>query len=304
FSPGQNFIPLKGLSKFRAFKSYHRFPHPPRYAYLSAVFSREDTDAELSCLAYALAQFPARTFRSISLYFTHYNLVHAAPLNEFLAALVLIQCKNLFIMALLPGVHCIDVPQVYTPMACNLTKLTIEGNLNHIPFQPLLFGALEVLEELTLCTVQATSTSFLWKLLLNTTTFPKLRSFQMSEDMPLPLLLDFLSRHPKVSSLAIDVNTCNKTMPTDDVVKKVDLKSLKVISGPPLHIFTVLRSASAAPSLARLSLLLNHLPNMLIFPEVLKCLAFCQKVEAFQVTLPHQNCRASTQTNSIFFRSY
>jgi len=300
FSPGRNFIPLKGLSKFRAFKSYHRFPHPPRYAYLSAVFSREDTDAELSCLAYALAQFPARTFRSISLYFTRYNLVHAEPLNEFLAALVPIQCKNLFIMALLPGVHRIDVPPVYTPMACNLTKLKIEGNLNHIPFQPLLFGASEVLEELTLCSVQATSTSFLWKSLLNTTTFPKLRSFQTSEDMPLPLLLDFLSQHPKVSSLAIDVNTCNKTMPTDDVVKKVDLKSLKVISGPPLHIFTVLRSASAAPSLARLSLLLNHLPNMLIFPEVLKCLAFCQKVEAFQVTLPHQNCRASTQTNNFF----
>ena len=118
--------------------------------------------------------------------------------------------------------------------------------------------------------------------------------------MPLPLLLDFLSRHPKVSSLAITVKTCNKTLPTDDVIKKVDLKSLTVISGPPSHIFTVLRSASAAPSLARLSLLLNHLPNMLIFPEVFKCLALCRKVEAFQVTLPHRNCRVSTQTNNIF----
>ena len=80
-------------------------------------------------------------------------------------------------MAFLPGEHHIDVlmPPVYTPpMAWNLTNLTIEGNLNHIPFQPLLFGASELLEELTLCSVEATSTSFLWKTLLNTTTFPKL----------------------------------------------------------------------------------------------------------------------------------
>jgi hypothetical protein len=304
FSPRQGFITLKGLSNFRVFKSYHRFPHPPQQAYLSAIFSRDaDADAELSCLAYALAQFPARAFRYISLYFSRYNLVYAEPLNELLAALVPIQCKSLVIMAFLPGEHHIDVlmPPVYTPpMAWNLTNLTIEGNLNHIPFQPLLFGASELLEELTLCSVEATSTSFLWKTLLNTTTFPKLRSFQTSEDMPLPLLLDFLSRHPKVSSLAITVKTCNETLPTDDVIKKVDLKSLTVISGPPSHIFTVLRSASAAPSLARLSLLLNHLPNMLIFPEVFKCLALCRKVEAFQVTLPHRNCRVSTQTNNIF----
>jgi hypothetical protein len=303
FSPRQCFISLKGLSKFRAFKSYHRFPHPPRKAYLSAIFSRDaDTDAELSCLAYALARFPATAFHSISLCFFRYNLVLAERLNGLLAALVPIQCKSVTIMAFLPGEHHIDVlmPPVYTPMAWNLTNLTIEGNLNHIPFQPLLFGASDLLEELTLCSVQATSTSFLWETLLNTTTFPKLRSFQTSEDMPLPLLLDFLSQHPKVSSLAITVDTRNKTMPTDNVIKQVDLKSLTVISGPPSHVFTVLRSASAAPSLARLSLLLNHLPNKSIFPEVLKCLALCRKVEAFQVTLPHRNCRVSTQTNNIF----
>ena len=98
----------------------------------------------------------------------------------------------------------------------------------------------------------------------------------------------------------ITVNTYSKITPTDDVIEKIDLKSLTIISGPPSYILTVLRSASAAPTLARLSLLLNHLPNMLIFPEVLKCLALCQKVEAFQVTLPHRNCRVSTQTNNIF----
>ena len=37
---------------------------------------------------------------------------------------------------------------------------------------------------------------------------------------------------------------------------------------------------------------------MLIFPEVLKCLAVCQKVQAFEVTLPHSNCRVSTQTDN------
>lgn len=302
FSPHQCFISLKGLSKFRAFRSYHRFPHRPRQAYLSAFLSRDaDTAAELSCLAYALAQLPARAFRSIALYFSCYNLVHAELLNELLATLVPIQCKTLVIMACLPGEHQIDVlmSPVYTPMAWNLTNLTIEGNLNYTPFRPLLFGASEVLEELTLCSLQATSTS-LWKTLLNTTTFPKLRSFQASEDIPLPLLLDFLSRHPKISSLAITPNTCGKTMPMDDFIKKIDLKSLTIISGPPSYIFTVLRSASAAPSLARLSLLLDHLPNTLIFPEVLKCLALCQIVEAFQVTLSYQNCRVPSETNNIF----
>jgi hypothetical protein len=302
-SPRESFITLKGLSNFQVFKSYHRFPHLPRQAYLSAIFSRDadTTNTELSYLTYALAQSPARVFRYICLYLSRYNLVHAEPLNKLLAALVPIQCETLIITAFLPGEHhdVLTPSAVCTPMAWNLTnlkKLTIEGNLNHIPFQPLLFGALE-LEDLTLCSIQATCTSFLWKTILNTTTFPKLRSFQTSEDMPLPLLLDFLSRHPKVSSLAITVNTCNKTMPTDDFIKKIDLKSLTVISGPPSHIFTVLHSASAAPSLARLSLLFNHLPNMLIFPEALKCLALCQKVEAFQVTLPPRNCRVSTQTS-------
>ena len=137
-------------------------------------------------------------------------------------------------------------------------------------------------------------------MLLNTTTFPNLRFFQTSEDIPLPLLLDFLFRHPKVSSLAITGNKDSKTMLTDYVMKEFDLKSLIIISGPPSYIFTILRSVSVPLSLAQLSLLLNHLLNMLIFPKVLKCLALCQKVEAFEVTIPCQNCRVSTQTNNIF----
>jgi hypothetical protein len=298
FSPCQGFISLKGLSDFRVFRSYHRFPHRPR-AHLSAHFSRDaDADTEISCLVYALAQFPARAFRSISLRFSRYNVIHATPLTELLAALVPIQCSNLTITACLTGEQHIDVLMPYTPMAWNLTNLTIEGNLNYTPFRPLLFGASQLLEELTLCSLEATSTSFLWKTLLNTTTFPKLRSFQTSEDMPLSLLLDFLSRHPKVSILAITVNTYSKPTLTDDVIEKIDMKSLTIISGPPSYIHTVLRSASAAPSLARLTLLLNYLPNTSIFPEVLKCLALCQKVEALEVTLPRPNCRVSTQTDN------
>jgi hypothetical protein len=301
FSPRQSFISLKGLSNFRVFRSYHRFPHRPR-AHLSAFFSRDvDADTELSCLVYALAQFPARAFRSISLYFSRYNLVHTEPLTKLLEALVPMQCANLTITACLTGEHHTNalMPPVYTPVAWNLTNLTIEGNLNFAPFRPLLFGASQLLEELTFRSLEATS-SFLWKMLLNTTTFPKLRSFQTSEDTPLPLLLDFLSRHPKVSTLAITVNTYSKITPMDDVIEKIDLKSLTIISGPPSYILTVLRSAFAAPSLARLSLLLNHVSNVLIFPEVLKCLAVCRKVEAFEVTLPRPNCRVSTQTDNIF----
>jgi hypothetical protein len=189
------------------------------------------------------------------------------------------------------------MPPAYTPLPWNLTNLTIEGNLYYTPFRPLLFVASERLEELTLCSLNATSTSLLWKTLLNTTTFPKLRSFQASEDLPLPLLFDFLSRHPKLSTLAITVNTYSKITPMDNVREIFDLRSLTNLSGPPSYIFTVLRSGSTAPSLAKLSLKLNHLPNKSIFPEVLKCLAMCQKVNAFEVTLPRPNCRVSTQTD-------
>jgi len=300
FSPRQGFISLKGLSDFRVFRSYHRFPHRPWRSHLSAHFSRDaDADTEILCLAYALAQFPASSFRSISLRFSRYNLIHAEPLTELLAALVPIQCSSLTITACLTGEHHIDIPMppVYTTMGWNLTNLTIEGNLNFTPFRPLLFGASQRLEELTLRSLDATSTSSLWETLLNTTTFPKLRSFQTSEDMPLSLLLGFLSRHPKVSILAI-TNTYSKPTLMDDIVEKIDLKSLTIISGPPSYILTVLRSASTAPSLTRLSLLLNYLPNMSIFPEVLKCLAVCQKVEALEVTLPRPNCRVSTQTDN------
>lgn len=303
FSPGQGFISLKGLSNFRVFRSFHRFPRRPQRAHLSAFFSRDadaDADAELLCLAYALAQLPAGAFHAISLCFPHYNLVHAKPLNDLLATLVQIQCENLNVSCI-TGEHHIDVlmPPVDTPTAWNLTNLTIEGDLNNSPFRPLLFGVSQSLEELTLCSYQATSTDFLWRTLMKMITFPKLRSFRTSEDMPLPLLLDFLSRHPKVSILAITVHTHSKTTPMDDIIEKIDLKSLTVLSGPPSYIFNVLRSASAAPSLARLSLLLNH-PNMLIFPEVLKCLAVCKKVEAFEATLPRRNFRVSTQTDNIF----
>ena len=95
-----------------------------------------NTDTELSCLAYALAQFSARAFSSILLCFSHYTVIHAQPLNELLAALAPIQCENLAIHACLTADQYIDgiMPPVYTPMVWNLTSLTIEGNLNYTPF--------------------------------------------------------------------------------------------------------------------------------------------------------------------------
>ena len=180
FSPCQSFISLKGLSSYRVFKSYHYFLHPPWQAYLSAFFGMDaNTDTQLSCLAYALAQFPARAFGSISLCFPHYTVIHTQPLNESLAALAPIQCENLAIHTCLTANQYIDgiIPPVYTPTVWNLTSLTIEGNLNYTPFQQLLFGASAPLEELTLHSFQATSTTSLWKMLLNTTTFPNLQFF-------------------------------------------------------------------------------------------------------------------------------
>ena len=175
FSSCQSFISLKGLSKFKVFRSYHCFPHQPWWPYLSTFFSRDaDADTELSCLAYALAQFPARAFHSISLCFSHYNFVHAELLAELLAALELIQCDNLSIRACLADELHIYVlfPSVYTPMAWNLTNLMIEGNLDS--FQPLLFGTSQLLEELMLCSLKTTTASFIWKTLLSMINFTKL----------------------------------------------------------------------------------------------------------------------------------
>jgi hypothetical protein len=122
-----------------------------------------------------------------------------------------------------------------------------------------------------LCVLRLTISNYIFLIILRHT---YQRSFRTSEDMSLPLLLDFLS-HPKVSSLAITVNTYSKTMPMDDVMKKIDLESLTIISGPPSYISAILHSAFATPSLARLSLLLNRLLNILIFPEV--CWKYCFK---------------------------
>lgn len=116
----------------------------------------------------------------------------------------------------------------------------------------------------------------------------------------LPLLFNFLSQHPKVSTLTITVNTFSKNNPMDNVIKKFDLESLKIISGLLSYILTVLRSASSAPSLARLILLLNHLPNLSIFPEVPKCLTMRQKAEAFEVTLPRLIARYQPRWTTIF----
>ena len=95
-----------------------------------------DTDTELSCLAYALAQFPASAFGSILLCFSHYALIHAQLLNELLSALAPVQCEHLAINACLTANQFIDVimPPVYTPMVWNLTNLMIEGNLNYTLF--------------------------------------------------------------------------------------------------------------------------------------------------------------------------
>ena len=111
-----------------------------------------NTDTELSCLAYALVQFPARAFSSILLCFSHYTVIYAQLLSKLLAALALIQCDNLAIHTCLTADQYIDgiMPPVYAPMVWNLTSLMIEGNLNYTPFRQLLLGALVLLEELML----------------------------------------------------------------------------------------------------------------------------------------------------------
>ena len=65
--------------------------------------------------------------------------------------------------------------------------------------------------------------------------------------MPLPLLLNFFSWHPKFGILTITVNTYSKTMPMDDVIKKIDLKLFEIISGPPSYIVIITGNPGVLP---------------------------------------------------------
>ena len=174
-----------------------------------------NTDTELSCLAYALVQFPARAFSSISLCFSlhcyshlttqqiiasfgtdsmwkpcYLCLSHSQPVHWWYYAtsiyphgLELDQSDDRGQFKLYPllttSVWCISA-------SWRTYALLLPGHFHHFPVE----DAIE------------------YNYLPWFTIFPNEWRYTPS------LLLNFLFQHPKVSSLAITVNEDSKTMPT------------------------------------------------------------------------------------------
>lgn len=208
------------------------------------------------------------------------------------------QCSKLSVFACLGNQYHSDISiaPIFTPMAFDLTDLKLEGDLSTTFFRSLLCCTAHSLESLTLLSANGDPNHTLpaegWKALLGLGEFPRLRQLKVSNDIPLSLLLDFLSHHSGISVLAIEANNVEDSgLIHNTTTQAFSAGSLLAISGSPRYISALLCRASRRPSLSRLSLYTSHLPNSSIAGETFKCLALCQKVDAFEISLPHSNCQ-------------
>jgi hypothetical protein len=113
---------------------------------------------------------------------------------------------------------------------------------------------------------------------------------KVSNNIPLFLLLKFLSCHSGILDLAIEANAQDSGL-MHDTAQTFSTGSLLAISGSPQYVLALLCCASRPSSLSRLSLYASHLPISSIIAETFKCLALCQKVDALEVSLSHLNCQ-------------
>jgi len=297
FSQGQRCFWLYKVQDFDGFRSYHRSQNLPSRASLSAFFDEIDSNTQAKSLAYALTHLPTKTFATISLCIPRHTHLGLQPLSELLTALVPMQCSKLGVSACLGDQHHSDISiaPIFTPMTFHwhLTDLKLDGDLSTTFFRSLLRCTAHSLEALTLLSFNGDPNHTLpaegWKALLGLGEFPRLRQLKVSNDIPLSLLLEFLSHHSGISDLAIEANAEDSGL-THNTTQAFSAGSLSALSGSPQYILALLCRASRRPSLSRLSLYASHLPNSSIAVETFKCLALCQKVDALEVSLPHSNC--------------
>ena len=295
FSSGQQYLSLDEVQDFDAFRSYHRSRNLPLHATLSALFNERCPNIQVESLAYALGHLPTKTFSSAFLCFPRHTRPGLQPLSQLLTVLLSIQCPTLSISACLGDHHSnTSIAPIFTPLAFHLTDLKLDGDLSTTFFQPLLCCAAPSLESLTLLSFNGDPNHIFpvegWKALLESGEFPRLRQLKVSNDIPLSLLLEFLSRHSGISVLAIEANAEDNGL-MHHTTQTFSTGSVSAISGSPQYVLALLRHASRPPSLSRLSLYASHLPNSSIVVETFKCLALCQKVDALEVSLPHSNCQ-------------
>ena len=297
FSSGQRNFWLHEVQDFTGFRSYHRSQNLPVRARLSAFFNEIYPNIQVESLAYALDRLPSKTFASISLFFPRYSCAGPQAVSKLLTALISMQCSELSVSACLEDLHSnTSIASIFTPLAFHLTDLKLDGDLSTAFFQPLLCCTAPSLEVLTLDSFNGDPNHIFpvegWKALLGSGEFPQLRRLKVSNDIPLSLLLKFLSCHSGIRDLAIEVNAEDSGL-MHDTTHTFSTGSLSAVSGSPQYILALLRRASRPPSLSRLSLYASHLPKSSIVADTFKCLALCQKVDALELSLPHSNCQTA-----------
>ena len=185
---------------FNVFCSYHQSQNLPLHATLSALFNKRCPNIQVESLAYALVYLPTKTFSSAFLCFPHHSCPGLQPLSKLLMALLPMQCPRLSISACLGDHHSnTSIVPIFTPLVFHLMDLKLDRDLSTTFFQPLLCCAAPSLEALTLLSFNGDPNYIFpvegWKALLESGEFPQLCQLKVSNDIPLSLLLEFLSCH-------------------------------------------------------------------------------------------------------------
>ena len=300
---GQHYLLLHKVQDFNVFCSYHQSQNLPLHTTLGTLFNKRCPNIQAESLAYALVHLLTKTFSSAFLCFPCHSHPGLQPLSKLLTVLLSMQCPRLSISACLGDHHSnTSIVPILTPLALHLMDLKLNRDLSTTFFQPLLCCAAASLEALTLLLFNGDPNHIFpvegWKALLESGELPQLHQLKVSNDIPLSLLLEFLSCHSGILVLAIEANA-EDSGSMHDITQTFSTGSLLAISGSPQYVLALLHHALRSPSLSRLSLYASHLPNSSIVVETFKCLALCQKVNALEVSLFIQIAKLHMQSTSF-----
>lgn len=271
-----------------AFRSFHWLSKIGRTCYLSIAFS-EDVEFEASCIKYSLSQIPKGTFDSVR-FTCDPRGVSVNTLAALLTAFTQGGCRFLNIERCLVQDGLRQVAGNAEPI-WPLERLVLDVDLHQPLFRSLIVATSTTLRELTLTSAFRANTndthSSQCKSLLTTLQFPQLTLIKLDEDIPLVTLIEFLSRHPTVSIVAIAALAEPQRLEDTsfDPINLFELESLTEISGPPSYVQRILRCASTPLSLSRLSMI-PGLSTPSFFSGVSRCMTLCHRIRSLHITMP------------------
>lgn len=282
----QGYIRLASRQHFTAFQSLHRLSKIGSTCHLTIAFS-EDVEYEASCVNYSLSQLPKGTFASVR-FTCHPGGVSVSTLADLLGAFSQGGCRFLEIgKCLLKDGHRKAAGSADTTWP--LERLELNVDLYEPLFRSLIVATSKTLRRLNLTSALRESTRPLqWHSLLTTLQLPQLTLLRLDEEVPLVTLVEFLSRHPIVSTVAVDSLTEPQRLEdaSRHPFKQFELGNLTEISGPPSYVEKLLRCASTPLSLARLSMVAGHLSASSLFSDASRCMSLCHGIKSLLVTMP------------------